>query len=498
MDFLTSLEKSISKNTFKNAFFIKDKGYTYANFTRIIHSIRTEIKKSIPETEKRIGLVTYDDIYTYASIVALWFEGKAYVPVQANAPVERNQSIWASTNTTVMLSSHKNNPYTQKSICTSELHDNGYNALPIVQPKPADLAYILFTSGSTGKPKGVPISFENLQGLITAIDADPLFQLNEEDKCLQMFELTFDFSLVTLLPPLLAGACLYTIPSDAIKYFYIFKLMQTQGLTVLTMVPSIIHYLKPYFKEINCTSVRYCSFGGGKLYDTIASEWQDCIPNAAIFNYYGPTEFTVYSGYYPYHKTTATKSRNGIITIGKPFYGVDYILVNDQNQEVPQGLEGELCLSGVQITSGYWNDPERNSYSFFNLKKNGEIKRFYKTGDLCIKDKEGDYLYVGRSDFQVKIRGYRVELGEIEHHVRSFLKSEEILVLDITNELSNTEIALYIKETPFNTNALEKHLKEQLPNYMVPTKYFFIDDFPFNSNGKIDRNLLRSQRQIAT
>ena len=144
--------------------------------------------------------------------------------------------------------------------------------IPVKNVKTSDLAYILFTSGSTGTPKGVPITFGNIESLVVAIDKDESFSLLSTDKCLQMFELTFDFSVVAYLFPLLSGACLYTIPKNVIKYFYIFKLIKNQKLTVLTMVPSIINYLRPYFGEINDDCVRYCSFGGGALHNEIAKD----------------------------------------------------------------------------------------------------------------------------------------------------------------------------------------------------------------------------------
>lgn len=498
MNFIKKIYQSLSLHHQKNVLCIDGTFYTYQDFSELIGKIRFVIQNHIPQNQKLIGLVTNDDLFTYASITALWFEGKAYVPVNPATPQERNQGVFVETDTKFVLDSSENSQFIE------EYTVFGHNELSkdtiFTDPKTAsedDLAYILFTSGTTGKPKGVPITFKNLQALVDAIDADELFELKSSDRCLQMFELTFDFSLVTYVFPLLAGACMYTIPKGAIKYFYIFKLIQNHKLTVLTMVPSIINYLRPYFSEILAPDVRYCSFGGGALQEEIAKEWSDCLPNCEIFNYYGPTEYTVYSGYYPFDKVNHTKSNNGIVAIGKPLKGVTYLLVDENNNEVSTGITGELCLAGDQMTTGYWNNPSRNLKSFFTMKKDEKSCIYYKTGDLCYKDHQGDYLYVGRADFQVKIRGYRVELAEIEHHARNGVSQKvAIVALDIQNNLGNAELGLAIASKPFDTNEVLEYMKSKLPDYMIPRHIQFVDDFPHSINGKIDRKVLKKLFKI--
>ncbi|NER16881.1 AMP-binding protein [Spongiivirga citrea] len=495
MKFIQQLAASILNYRDRIAFHINGVDYTYAQFLYKIEGIRGSIRSQIPDDEKLIGLVTHDDLESYAAILALWFEAKAYVPVNPKNPAERNLQVFRQTDTSFVLDSKPDGSLNQfELINTAELGDESdLSVLKPVEDPSKDLAYILFTSGTTGLPKGVPITYSNMQGLVDAIDADEPFNLAPDDRCLQMFELTFDFSVVAYLFPLLAGAGIYTIPQDAIKYLYIFKLIKEQRLSVLTMVPSIINYLRPYFGEINAPSVRYCSFGGGALHFDLAKEWSNCLPNCQIFNYYGPTEFTVYSGYYPYHKETANKSYNGIISTGSPLKNVHYLVADENNKEVSDGITGELCLGGIQLTPGYWKNPERNKKVFFNYEKNGEIIKYYRTGDLCFKDEAGDFMYVGRADFQVKIRGYRVELAEIEYHVKNVMKQKvNVVAIDVLNRLENAELALAFESNNFEIDYIMDYLKEQMPPYMIPSHIEFIAEFPHSLNGKIDRKKLRT------
>ena len=201
--------------------------------------------------------------------------------------------------------------------------------------------------------------------------------------------------------------------------------------------------------------------------------------------------------FYPYNKDTHCKAHNGIIAIGKPQKNTLYLIVNDQNEEVSNNTTGELCLAGPQTTPGYWKNEERNKQSFFIKEENNTKTRYYKTGDLCYKDNQGDFLYAGRADFQVKIRGYRVELAEIEFHAKSkSLAKVNMVALDITNNLGNAELGLAIESEEFNTDDIFDYLKSKMPSYMIPMHTIFIKEFPHSVNGKIDRQKLKTYFQL--
>ena len=316
------------------------------------------------------------------------------------------------------------------------------------------------------------------------------FGIEDNDRCLQMFDLTFDLSVMSYLVPLLSGACIYTIPKDKIKYSYIGELMDEQKLTVALMVPSILHYLRPYFSEINFPDMKYSLFCGEALHLDITEEWSRCLPNAKIVNFYGPTEDTISCTQYTFDRTGRNKSHNGVLSIGKAMKGTVTIIIDENNQVLPFGNSGQLCLGGTQLTTGYLNNEEKNREVFFFTNYHGKEERFYKTGDLCRCDEDGDILYLGRVDYQTKVQGFRVELFEIEFHVKMFLEKTNVAAVAFADAIGNTEIGMVIESKEFDTASLHDYMKAIMPAYMIPKRIKFIAHFALNANGKIDRKTL--------
>ncbi len=490
MNLLVEIQKSIEEHRDMNAFYIEGTYHTYKDFAQVISDIRNVIRNTVANDEAVVGLITNNDIHTYASIIALWMEGKGYVPIHPDFPVSRNEVIIREAEVNAILDSSTDQVFKTHNTISTRILDTVQIDLIPVSVKAEDLGYIFFTSGTTGTPKGVPITFGNLEGFIEAFWALD-YTLDSTDRCLQMFELTFDLSVFSYLAPILKGACIYTIPKEEIKYSYIFELMEDHKLTFMLMVPSILHYLRPYFDEIDCTSVRYSLFCGEALPLDVTEEWSSCIPNATIDNVYGPTECTIFCTDYTYRRNDSNKTHNGVLTIGKSMKNTITLIVDEDENEVANGESGELCLSGAQLTQGYWKNEEKNKEVFFNKEYKGKQTRFYRTGDLCSMDDEGDILYLGRIDFQAKIQGFRVEISEIEFETKAILSKTNAVAIAFKNAIHHTEIGLAIESLVFDTKELIESLKTKLPPYMIPTQVKFVDKFPLNTNGKTDRKKLK-------
>ena len=472
---LTPLCDSIQNYAERNAFYIDGTYYTYRQFAERISAIRTVVR-SVGDNDKIWGVALHDDLNTYASIFALWMEGKAYVPLHPSWPEDRIESIKAQVGISNILDQ-----------CDA-LYDGDLLG-DWSEASGDDLAYILFTSGSTGVPKGVQISRKNISAFMdsfwqTDIDITP------EDRCMQVFDLTFDVSVQSYLVALTRGACVYTVPYGQVKYLYAASLIQEQRITFGAMAPSMLTYLRPYFEEFDASSMKACILTAEACPVDLMEAWYGCAKNTEIYDFYGPTEATIYCTYYKLKRGGKNLSLNGIISIGKPLANVQAIIIREDGSLVEGEEKGELCVAGEQITPGYWNNPEKNASSFFMR----EGMRYYHTGDLCYWDNSGNIMYSGRIDQQAKIQGFRVELGEIEYHARQFYKNgHRVMAIAFQNEQNLTEIALFVESQHEDVKPLIEYLRGKMPQYMIPTRILFEPSFPLNKSEKVDRNALKQK-----
>ena len=205
----------------------------------------------------------------------------------------------------------------------------------------------MFTSGSTGLPKGVPITYKNLHAFLASYVALG-FSINASDRFLQMFEFTFDVSIASFLVPLLYGACVYTVPATGVKYINVIKTLRDKQITVACLVPSIITYMKPYFDKINLPAVKYCILTAEASNVHDITKWKTCIPNSEIYNLYGPTEATIWCTAYKLD-TSAPKSYNDMMAIGKPLQQVKAIIIDEAGNLVSNNTKGQLCIAGNMV-----------------------------------------------------------------------------------------------------------------------------------------------------
>lgn len=473
------------------SFYIDGHYYTYTQFARRISAIRREIYE-LNSSEQIFALAIHDDLDTYASIFALWMEGKAYVPLHPNQPLERNVNIIEQVGLSNVLDSAEQSVFCQRVL--NVMHTNQYIYTDDyldnwIETSDDALAYILFTSGSTGVPKGVQILRRNVAAFMDSFWKTGI-KITAEDRCLQVFDLTFDVSVQSYLVALMRGACVYTVPYGQVKYLYAASLIQEHKITFGAMAPSMLTYLRPYFDEFDATSMRTTILTAEACPVDLMEDWYKCAKNTDIYDFYGPTEATIYCTYYRLNRGCNNLSQNGIISIGLPMANVQAIIMREDGQLVEGQEKGELCVAGEQVTPGYWNNEEKNSSSFFEK----EGVRYYHTGDLCYWDESGNILYCGRIDQQAKIQGFRVELGEIEFHAREFYdKKYRVVAIAFDNAQHLTEIALFIESSKQDTKALLDYLRSKMPHYMIPSRIIFEQQFPLNKSEKIDRNTLKSK-----
>ncbi len=484
MNFLNKILSALKAHPERQAFCIQDRFYTYTELFAIVAGIQSQINDTCPG-EQNIGIIISDDIETYASILALMFAGKTYIPIHPDYPAERAGQILEQAKIKYLLSKADKTYAGAKTIVT----DGAASAVSMSSMPQFEFsttnAYILFTSGSTGVPKGVPITYCNLDSFIDAFHALG-YNATEQDRFLQMFELTFDLSVMSYLAPLCYGACVYTIPDSGMKFMSIYSVLEKHNITFALMVPSVLANLRPYFEEIDLQAMRVSLFCGEALYKDVVTEWMKCVPNAQVENVYGPTEATIFCLTYKVSGTANITDYNGIVAIGAPMQGMGSIVVDEHNKPLPDGEKGELCLSGNQLTPGYL-DPEKTKQAFFEL----DGTRYYRTGDVSFRNADGDYIYCGRADHQVKIQGFRVELNEIEFHLRAITGSSNVVALAMNSANGLTQIDVVFEGAKTDTDPVIETLKTKVPPYMLPAQIHFVATFPLNTSGKTDRKALQ-------
>ncbi len=469
----------------RNAFCISETFYTYAELWNVIGKIRTQLVEFNIENN-RIGLVAHDDLHTYASIFAAWMEGMAYVPLHPKQPFERNLEVISQAELLFVLDSGSERVFEGVTKVDTKACGSVIPKTDEISVGDDALAYILFTSGSTGKPKGVPITRGNLATFM-GVFLNTDIRLDENDRCLQCFDLTFDISVQCFLAPMLHGACVYTVPHEQIKFTYVYGLLDDHGITFGVLAPSMIHHLRPYFEEIYLEKLKYCLLVAEATPIDLIQVWFERIPNARVFNFYGPTEATIYCVSYEAKRHEKLKEANGMLAIGQPFEGTDALILDENSQVAGIGVKGEMYVAGKQITTGYWKNPDRNIEAFKTVEFKGESRTFYKTGDLCKVDEDGDILYYGRLDYQVKIQGYRIELGEIEFYARQAISGKNAIAFVYEGQGGSKQIALSLETDSFDEKEVLTFLNTKLPAYMLPSKMFNVEKFPLNTSDKVDR-----------
>jgi amino acid adenylation domain-containing protein len=486
--------ESFWKNSNRNAFCIQGEYYTYADLEKRVSAIISLIDlNKYSRGSECIGILEQNDIQTYASLLAVLISGNTYVVLNPHNPISRNQTIIRSTKLRLILSSVSNEllsdlPNDVNWYCTQDCKEGSRCSQRLVNED--QNAYIIFTSGSTGTPKGVPISHKNLNAFYKSYSALG-FNLDEEDRMLQMFDLCFDVSVVSTLFPLTIGACVYTVPMEGIKYPHVYELLEDEEITFAAIPPSLLTFLQPYFEEIDFPKLKYLILTAEASNCDLIKRFGPSIPNASIVNLYGPTEATIYCMSYEYDPEKV-KQHNGMMAIGKSFDQMDTIIVDQQDRILHAGEMGELCIAGLQLMEGYWEDPEKSAEVFVEIGTEMGPKRFYRSGDLCYVDRDGCTMYCGRKDYQVQVNGFRVELSEIENTVRKYYDEGSNVVIPKTNSLGNTELHLFLEKFSGDKEDVASFLNEHLPPYMCPKKIHLQSNFPLNNSGKIDRKKLQS------
>lgn len=442
------------------------------------------------ESQHYVGVFLERSLESYIAILAILKTGASYVPIEVEYPDERVNYILSDINFHSVITS--SSQWLNRSIQSSESGQSSSLINPIIidqlkaqlaqqiitrpkknSHKPEKACYVIYTSGSTGKPKGVEVSHSNICHYVSA--ASQIYRINHTDRVYQGFSLGFDASLEELWMAFANAATLVAgTEKDLRSGIGLIEFLNNNQVTVLSTVPSLLGNL-----EGDLSSLRLLILGGESCSPKLIKDWSR--DGLKIMNTYGPTEATVVSTY-------AECEVGKPITIGKPLPGYEVLILDEKLQEVHFGEQGELCIAGKGIATGYVNQVEQTHQKFIN-HTNG--KRFYRTGDLVRLDSNGNLIFLGRIDNQVKLRGFRIELNEIEKIIEEYPPIKQAIVT--LWELDQPLLVAYVsakKNQAVDIEELKDFLQKKLPHYMYPAAFQVLESFPTLSSGKIDRKKL--------
>ncbi len=421
-----------------------------------------------------VGILVEPSPEMIIGLLGILKAGGAYMPIDPTYPIARIRFMLEDAASPLLLS--------QKHFL-SRLSLSG-SVLDIDDPKlftgdapdisiagrPDDTACVIYTSGSTGAPKGVMLGHRSM------VNFSHWFmqysQMNAADNVAKHASFSFDASILEIYPALFSGATLHIIPNDirlalnALNQYY-----ETNDITIGFFTTQLG---EQFMELVDNTSLRVLVVGGEKLRTYRPQSYR-------LVNIYGPTEATVC--------VTADDvcKQQDNIPIGPPISNCHIYILGKNNQVLPVGMAGELCIGGLPLAKGYLNRPELNAEKFIpNPFLAGE--RLYRTGDLACWLADGKIAHLGRMDRQVKIRGFRIELGEIELAMLGIPHISEAAVVDKADARGRIFLCAYfVADRVLDPGELRTALREKLPDYMAPQHIAQLENMPLTGSGKIDR-----------
>ncbi|HEU5268687.1 MAG TPA: amino acid adenylation domain-containing protein [Jatrophihabitans sp.] len=360
--------------------------------------------------------------------------------------------------------------------------DPGSPAVPVDE---SDIAYVIYTSGSTGRPKGVVV--EHRQAVNFVLGGIDRWQLGPHDRVLQFASLNFDVSVLDMFCCLLSGATAVVADADTrLSPPRLGALMREHRVSFACLPPAVLGLLA----DQRLPDLRLLIAGGEALPTEVASAWLR--DGLRLVNGYGPTEVTVIS------VAGEVDGRSWPAPIGRPMPNCQAYVLDPHLNPVPVGVVGELYLGGAAVARGYLNRPELTAERFlddpFGPDPDG---RLYRTGDLVKRLPDGRLVFLGRADGQVKLRGLRIELGEIESALARHPAIDQAVVQLEQDAAGERFLAGYLRPAPGGGRpepaSVAEFLGRWLPGYMIPARLVWLDEFPLNPSGKVDRRALSAR-----
>jgi amino acid adenylation domain-containing protein len=463
--------------------------------TRLAHLLRTRgVGPNVP-----VALCQDRSVEMVIGILAVLKAGGAYVPLDPANPRPRLELILEDCQPKVLLTQQNSIGATMSAkvptIFMDEVLSEREDGAGVGAGEPGtvaeDLAYILYTSGSTGTPKGVQVTHRNLA---YSTHERLSYYKDSPERFLLLSSYAFDSSVAGIFHTLTTGGTLVIPPAE-----FRWETEQLAGLIFENKITHTLTFPSLYGEILDgagggdrLRSLRSVIVAGEACPRQLVNLHYEILPQASLFNEYGPTEATVWSTVFECEPGGGEST----VPIGRPLTHTRVYLLDRHLQPVPLGVPGELYIGGEGVARGYLNQTALTEKNFVRdcFSSNSE-SRLYRTGDLARYLPSGDLDFLGRGDLQLKIRGLRVELDEIETLLSQYPAVREVAVVPKTQPAGDFTLAAFLvahSQKSTSTSELRAFLRTRLPAYMVPSTFQFLDTLPRTSNGKIDRQKLAS------
>ena len=500
--FYDGIERFAAERPDHKALIACDAEYTYAELNAAANQIANGLLERGVAPHSRVALLLPRTSRVILSMFGVMKAGCAYIPCDPDYPTERIQHILTDSHAAYIITTADRISDFPNAIDVEALL-NGPSTLNHPLPlkgksEGASLAYLIYTSGSTGKPKGVMLRHESIANYLTDHPANSHIHAlaTKAHTLLSVTTVSFDMSLKEIGAALFNGLTLVLANEEqTTNPMLLAELFKQTGADAFNATPSrMLQYLElPAFQEaIGQCKVLMC--GGEKYADGLLDKLRTAAPEAQIFNTYGPTEITVSSN-------AKDLTHTDRISIGRPLLNVTEFIVDQDGNELPPGVVGELYIGGMGVASGYNDLPEMTAERFIDYSPAccdsvaGRVccdsvatppVRVYRSGDYARWTPEGDVVVLGRTDNQIKLRGLRIELGEVEAALAAVEGIKNVVVK--IGKIKDTEhlCAYFTADHEVDIPALKAELGKTLTKYMVPTAYLQLEKMPLTPNGKTD------------
>ncbi len=476
---------------------------TYQELNRRANQLARHLRKLGVTIEVRVGICMERSPEVVIGLLGILKAGGAYVPLDPTYPVERLTFMLQNTEGVLLLTQSWLSPRFSSCAIPLICLDTGWENIAqesdanlSIAAEPGSMAYVIHTSGSTGTPKGVIVRHLSVINLINWVNQT--FQVGPDDCELFITSLCFDLSVYDIFGLLAAGGSIQIpIEENVRNPNHLIDLMRERSITFWDSAPATLQQLAPFLSSIkpgqSTGHLRLVFLSGDWIPVTLPDVIRETFPQANIISLGGATEATIWSNYYPITKVNPTWPS---IPYGKPIHNARYYVLDSNLNPCPIGVPGDLHIGGECLAWGYANQPNLTASKFIpDPYSTMPGARLYKTGDRARYWCDGNLEFLGRVDQQVKIRGFRIELGEIETVLSQHPAIREAIVQDHGDTLENKRLVAYIVphhgQNP-DHNELRNHLREKLPEYMIPSIFMALAALPLTPNGKIDRKALPS------